>query len=245
VSALLTALGSVALAALVALAGYAGGGVMVAAVALTVLVVAVGWAGLLGLPDARGSAVVIALTGWAALAAAAFNRYQARPLAVFTSVVAFAVLLAFAHELLRRDGRPELVESVTGTLAGQVVAILGAGWVLLPDTAAGVAAVALTAVALGAARLVAAVRMPLRVLGWVQLALGGAAGSVVAVLLARSSLQAGIAAALAVAAVVAALDHVLADLGEVRTRLGLVAAASAPVTAVGMVGYGVIRLLAG
>src|SRR3712207_7517865 len=37
-------------------------------------------------------------------------------------VLALAVLLAFVHELLRRDGRERLVESVAGAAAGVVVA---------------------------------------------------------------------------------------------------------------------------
>ena len=57
-------------------------------------------------------------------------------------LLALGVLLAFAHELLRRDGRPRLVESVTGTFTGQAVVVLGAGWVFLPMTADGVGAVA-------------------------------------------------------------------------------------------------------
>lgn len=245
-NAVLAAIVSVVLAALMVLAGYAGGGlVAVAAVALAVLLVAIGWAVLLDLPDVRGSSAVILVSGWAALGVAAFYRTHARPLAVFTAVVAAAVLLAFAHELLRGQGRAKLVESVTGTLSGQVVVVLGAGWVLLPDTAADRAAVPVTAAALALARLVTAVPLPQRVLRWAQLLLGAGAGAAVAAVLARSSLAAGVGAAVAVAAVVAALDHVIADLPAARTRLGMIAGAAAPATGVGMVGYAAIRMLAG
>ncbi len=244
-SAALAALVSVVLAALVTLAGYAGGGVLVGAAALAVLVLAIGWAVLLDLPDPRGTAVVVAVTGWAALAVADANRAQDRPLATFAGVVAFAVLAAFAHELLRRDGRPRLVESVTGTFSGQVVALLAAGWVLLPAAAAGVAAVAVAAVAVGAARLVSAIPLPQRLTGWVELVVGGGAGAGAAVLLTPDTLQAGVSAAISVAVVVAVVDRLLATVVAVRTPLGMLSGGAAPVTTVGMVAYTVVRLFAG
>jgi hypothetical protein len=245
VTAVPAALVSVALTALVALAGYAGGGVLTIAVALTVIVVAIGWAVLLALPDPRGTAAVIALTGFAALAVADLGRSPGRPLAIFAAVVAFAVLAAFTHELLRRDGRPRLVESVTGTLSGQVVALLGAGWVLLPDAAAGVAAVAVAAAAAGMARMVAVVPFPQRVAGWAEMAAGAAAGAGTAVALTPDLLQTGVAVAVVVAAMVAGIDRLLVTVPGSGSRLGTLSAGAAPVAAVGMVAYAVIRLLAG
>lgn len=244
-SAVLAATTSVVLAALFALAGYAGGSVLLGAAALTVLVVALGWAPALQLPGRRGTTLVVLLTGWAALAVAWMNQNAARPLAAFAAVVAFAVLAAFAHELVRRDGRPRLVESVTGTLSGQVATVLAAGWVLLPGTAAGTSAVVVTAVAVGAARLVTAFPLPGRTAGWVSLAGGAVAGSIAAVVLAPDNIQACVVSAVAVATVVAGLDRLLATQALKRTSLGLLAVAAAPVSSVGMVAYTVIRLLAG
>jgi hypothetical protein len=244
-SAVLAAATSVVLAALFALAGYAGGTVLLGAAALTVLVVALGWASLLQLPGRRGTSLVVLLTGWAALAVAWLNQNATRPLAAFAAVMAFAVLAAFAHELLRRDGRPRLVESVTGTLSGQVATVLAAGWVLLPGTAAGTSAVVVTAVTVGAARLVTAFPLPQRTAGWACLAGGAVAGSVAAVVLASGNIQACVVAAVAVAAVVAGQDRLLATQAPKRSSLGLLAAAAAPVSSVGMVAYTVIRLLVG
>ena len=244
-SAVLAAATSVVLAALFALAGYAGGSVLLGAAALTVLVVALGWASALRLPGRRGTTLVVLLTGWAALGVAWVNQNAARPLAAFAAVVAFAVLAAFAHELVRRDGRPRLVEAVTGTLSGQVATVLAAGWLLLPGTAAGTSAVVVTAVAVGAARLVTAFPLPERSAGWVSLAGGAAAGSIAGVVLAPGNIQACVVAAVAVATVVAGLDRLLAAQVLKRSSLGLLAFAAAPVSSVGMVAYTVIRLLAG
>jgi hypothetical protein len=247
VTAAIAAAASLVLAALLALAGYAGSTVLLGAAALVVLVVAIGWPVLLQLPDVRGTSLVIVLTGWAAVGVAWLSAGDARPLATFAIVVAFAVLAAFAHELIRRDGRPRLVESVTGTLSGQVAAVLAAGWVLLPDSAPGVAGVVVAAAAAGAARLVTGLPLPGRLSGWVSLGLGAVAGTVAAVLLGRDSLQACVAAAITVAAVVAGLDRLLATqvAGGKRRPVGVLAIAAAPVSSVGMVAYTVIRLLAG
>jgi hypothetical protein len=246
-TAVLAAAASVVLAALLALAGYAGSSVLLAAAALVVVVVAIGWPALLQLPDARGTSLAIALTGWAAVAVAWLSEWQPRPLANFAVVVAFAVLAAFAHELLRRDGRPRLVESVTGTLSGQVSAVLAAGWVLLLGAAPGEVGVLVTAVAVGASRLVASLPLPDRAAGWTSLAFGAAAGSTAAFLLAEDGLQACVAAAIVVAGVVAGFDRLLAAQTRTPERgsTALLAAAAAPVSSVGMVAYTVIRLVAG
>jgi hypothetical protein len=243
----LAALASVVLAALMALAGYAGSSVLLAAGALVVLVVAIGWPVLLQLPDVRGTSLVVVLTGWAAVFVAWWGAGEIRPLATFAIVVAFAVLAAFTHELLRRDGRPQLVESVTGTLSGQVVAVLAAGWVLLPEAAPGVSGVVVAAVAVGAARVVGGLPLPGKVAGWVSLVVGAGAGSVAAVVLAEDSLQACVAAAIVASAVVAGLDRLLATQAaeNAHRSVGLLASAAAPVSSVGMVAYTVIRLLAG
>lgn len=246
-TAVLAAAASLVLAALMALAGYAGSSVLLAAAALVVLVVAIGWPVLLQLPDPRGTSLVIVLTGWAAVAVSWWSAGGARPLAIFAIVVALAVLAAFAHELTRRDGRPQLVESVTGTLSGQVTAVLAAGWVLLPGAAPGVAGVVVAAAAVGAARVVTALPLPGQVSGWASLVLGAGAGSAAALVLGRDGLQACVVAAVAAAAVVAGLDRLLATqaVEAKRSSVGLLAIAAAPVSSVGMVAYTVIRLLAG
>jgi hypothetical protein len=243
VTAVLAAVVSALMAALFVLAGYAGGTVLPGVAALVVLVVALGWAMLLRLPSPRGTSLVIVATGWSAIGVAWANEFGARPLAVFAAVLAFAVLAAFAHELVRSGSRPRLVESVAGTLSGQVVALLSAGWVLLPATAPGTAAVCVAAVTVGASRLVTGIPIPDRAAGWVSVAVGVSAGSLAAALLARDSMQACVASAVAVASVAAALDRLLAGQVPKQASVGLLAMAAAPVSSVGMVAYTVVRLL--
>jgi len=134
VTALPAALATVALAALIAVAGYTLVPLLLAAaVAMAVLLLARGWARVLDLPAPRGTAAVVVVTGWAAAALAVRAAGMTRPLAPFAALLALGVLLAFGHELVRRE-RHDLVESVTGTLSGQALALLGGGWVLLPTT---------------------------------------------------------------------------------------------------------------
>lgn len=109
---------------------------------------ALGWPRLVGLPSRSGSILVIALTGVLALVLVRL----AGTLVPLTAVLGFAVVAAFLHEMARRDGRPRLVESVTGTVTGAVAAASAAGWVVVSDV--GPPAVLVTAA--GAALTVAA-----------------------------------------------------------------------------------------
>ena len=70
------------------------------------------------------------------------------------AALAVSLLAAFLHQLLRRDGRPRLTESVAATAAGLAIVAIGANYVPLPRTlggsqtmAAAMAAIALSALA--------------------------------------------------------------------------------------------------
>ena len=250
VTAALAPLASVALAALVAVAAYTVYTPLVAvAVGVAVLALAMGWGGLLELPARRGTALVLTLTGWASAVIAVLAIGMVRPLAPFTALLAVAVLLAFAHELIRGQGRPHLVESVTGTLSGEAVALLGGGWVLLPSTRLGLTAVVAAAAATAGARLACLIPLPPRVAGWVALMLGVAAGTLAGVLVDPSQLMPVAVLSGVVSAVVAGLDQVFIGLPATRPASGAFSAisafsaAAAPVLAVGTVAYAVSRLL--
>jgi hypothetical protein len=234
---------SVAAAALIALAGYANGAVLAAAVALSVLALATGWAPLIDLPAPRGSAVLVGGTGLAALGVAVAVRDTVSPLAAFAGVIAGAVLAAFAHELLRRDGRTDVVESVSGSLSGQVLAVLGAGWVLLPSTPAGVEGVLVAAAAVGAARLATALPWRLLVTAWVGFAFGIVGATVASLVVGTIPLGTAATIGVTVAAAVAALDRLLSSGLDDRRSPGILAVAAAPVCAAGTVAYAAVRLL--
>jgi hypothetical protein len=242
VNAVLGALASVALAALVALSAYSGLAVLAAAVALVVLAVALGWPWLFDLPGPRGSGLVVAVVGWAGIVLALAVHDRARPLAWFAGLLALAVLMAFGREIVRPAPRDGLVESLTGTFAGEVVVVLAGGWLLVPGTALGAAGVLVGAAAVGAARLATALPWPGAVTGWVGVAAGTAAAGGAALFAVPARVGAGLLIGTAVAGVVAGLDRLLSEAQESRGSAALVAAAAAPQAAAGVVAYAVARL---
>lgn len=242
-TAVLAALASVALAGLVGVAGVLNPPLLAAAVGLVVLVVALGSGSLLGLPHPNGSSLLVLVSGWVGVAAAAFAPGGTDPLSLLAGLLAVSVLLAFGHELLRRDGRVDLVESVTGTVSGQVCALLASGWVLLPETSLGRAAIFVAAVAVGTARAATAVPLPAVVAGWVPLAAGTVAAVVAAQFTDPVRLLPAVVTGVTVSAVVAGLDRLLRHAPGGGTPLGVLSTAAAPVAAVGTVAYAVSRLV--
>jgi hypothetical protein len=243
VTAVIAAGSSVLAAALIALAGYASGGILAAAVALSVIALAGGWAPLIDLPAPRGSMILVGGTGLAALGTAVAVQDTVSPLGAFAGVIAGAVLAAFGHELLRRDGRVDVVESVTGSLSGQVIAVLAAGWVLLPTTPAGVEGVLVAAAGVAGARVAAELPWPVRITAWVGFAFGVAGSTVAALVVGEIELGTAATIGITVAGAVAALDRLLgSDLDRQRSP-GLLAAGAAPVCVAGTVAYAAVRLL--
>ncbi|NCT91290.1 hypothetical protein GXB85_10045 [Cellulomonas sp. APG4] len=233
-----------ALATLVAAAAYFGDLPLVAAGVVLTLLLAGGWAVLLGLPSPLGSAVVIALAGAGGVLAVAATRGDPllRDLPV---VLALGVLLAFVNELARQDGRLRLVESVTGTVTGVLVATAAAGWVAAGRAPGGSSLVVSGAVALAIAAAVSAVPLG----GWwgagVTAGAGTAGGAVVAAVMPRLDVLPGAVLGLAAGILVAAL-HVLYDSTPARTRpLAALAALTLPVSVSGFVVYVVGRVLVG
>jgi hypothetical protein len=244
VNAALGALASAALAGLVGLSAYSGSFVLALAVGLVVLVTAVGWAALFDLPAPVGSAVLVGAAGWAGVALALAVQHKTRPLAWFAALVAACVLAAFVREILRRPPREALIESLTGTLAGEVVVVLGASWLLVPRTGVGGVGVLLGAVAVGVARLATALPVSGSVSGWLGLGAGTAAAMGAAAIVSPVHLGPGALIGVAVAAVVAGLDRLLAHPQVTRGGAALVASSAAPVAAAGVVAYAIARLFA-
>ncbi|WP_432503747.1 hypothetical protein [Kineococcus arenarius] len=177
-----TATTTLALAVLVALAAFAGPFALALALVLLVALVAVGWPALLSLPSPRGTTAVVALAGLGAVAtgtavvSADRDALGAGPLAGVPAVAALALLAAFVHQLARRDGRPRLVESVSGTVTGQALGVLAACWSAVPATYAGAPLAPVVLVAVCAAAAVCATSWPLRVAGPVAVGAGALAG---------------------------------------------------------------------
>lgn len=122
--------GAVAVVGLVlAVAAVAGPAVLALALVAGVAVLAWGWAGALGLPTPRGTLAVI-LTGGLALVLSVATRTAEPWLLWVPAALSIAMILAFVHQLLRVDGRPRLVESVSSVVLA--LAVVACGVLLVP-----------------------------------------------------------------------------------------------------------------
>lgn len=212
-----------------------------AAVTLLVLVLAIGWPRLLSLPWAAGSATVLGLVGVGGVAAVELSDGK---LGTLPFVVACGLVLAFLVEMLRTDGRPRLVESLTGTVAGLAVAVCGVGWVAVVEHDGGPDLVVVSAGALAAAS-VAAVLAPWK--GWVSVgiavAAGAAVGTGIAAAVPATALGEGAVVGAAAGVLAASLHVLLEKLPTSTSRLGGLASAVVPVLVFGVVAYVVGDLL--
>jgi hypothetical protein len=233
-----------ALAAAVAVAGYLGGLPLSIAAGVLALVFALGWPTLAGLPFAPGSAAVVGLGGVGAVAVVHLTTTQ--PYLRYLPVVfAAAILLAFVNELLRRDGRTRLVESVSGTVAGTLIAVASAGWVAIGRIPGGEPIVVVGALALAVGSVVAAVHLAPWVGALVTIAASTAAGVLGGLLLPDISPVAGATLGLAVGILVATLHALFDQLPSLQRRWPSLAAVTLPVTVTGILVYVVGRVLVG
>lgn len=243
-----------ALAALVAVAGYVSDPTVLdvpyvvyalpAVVALLTLAFAFGWPVLAQLPSRPGSTVVIALCGVGAVAVV--QRTTDEPyLRGVPIVFAFSVLLAFVNELLRRGGREQLVESVTGTVAGTLIAATAAGWVATQHTPGGANLLVAGALALAAGSAVSA--LPFH--GWTDAGIttgaAVAAGAVGGLVLPLIDPVAGALLGVGVGVLVSSLQELFDRLPALSRRPAAVAALVVPVPVTGILVYVVGRVLVG
>lgn len=112
-------------AAALALATWAGTAPAAAILALLGIAFGLGWAQLVDVPATRGSGIVIALAALAAIGAAWATE------AGLALVIAGGVIASFVHQMLRKDGRPRLVETLSATVMGVLVVTAGMGWFVL------------------------------------------------------------------------------------------------------------------
>lgn len=232
-------------AVVLAVATFAGAWILTAATALCVLALAAGWPQTIRLPHPSGSGLLVGALGLAGLVAGATSvdsdAGRQRPLAAFAALIAIAVLSAFTHELARGDGRDDLVESLTGTLTGQILAVLAVGWVLLAQTGPGSSAVVVAVAGTVGARLAAA--FPGQLGAGLPMFVGSVAAVVASFAVSGVSAGQAFGVGLAVAGVGVAIDQVLAPLAIGRRDLStLLARAAAPVTAAGTMAYAVMRI---
>lgn len=117
---ILTLVATLLSAVLIAVSASAGQGILAAALAFGSLVIAWGWPRATGLPSPKGSSGVLALA--ALLLVGSVVAAEQSPYLRWTAgALAIALVAMFLQQLLRRDGRPRLAESVMGTAFGLVV----------------------------------------------------------------------------------------------------------------------------
>ena len=248
------AVSTAVLAAVVAVAGYFSeatvGGTVLGDLPLTVVAgllavgFAFGWPVLVSLPSRPGSTAVVALGGAGAVVIVHLTAGEP-PLRDLPVVFAFSILLAFVNELLRGGGRERLVESVSGTVAGTLVAAAAAGWVATQRTPGGEELVIAGALALAVGSAVAALPLKPWLGAGVTVGSALAAGALAGLALPGFDPLAGGLLGVAVGLLVAAL-HQLFDRLPVLSRLpASVAAIILPVTVTGILVYVAGRVLVG
>ncbi|WP_456846929.1 hypothetical protein [Cellulomonas sp. P5_C6] len=232
------------LAAAVAVAGYLGGLPLSIAAALLAIVFALGWPALADLPFKPGSAAVVALGGVGAVVVVHLTTDQ--PFLRYLPVVfAASILLAFVNELLRRDGRTRLVESVSGTVAGTLVAVAVAGWVAIGRTPGAESLVVVGALALAVGSAVVALHLAPWIGSLVTAGAAAGAGALGGLLLPGIDPLAGALLGLAVGILVATLHALFDQLPSLERRWPSLAAVTLPVTVTGILVYVVGRVLVG
>jgi hypothetical protein len=239
-----TAGATLAAAGLLSVAGYAGVWPLAVAAILVVAVMAWGWPTLVDLPSPRGSASLVALGGAACVLAVALSREE--PLLQWLALaLAGAVVGEFVHQLARRDGRPRLVECVTGTLAGVVVLASMSTWVALPRTPMQGSAVLLVTVPVAVGLALQALPVPGRLASVFGVEASALLAGLLAGLLPEPSVLAGVLIGLAAGAVAMMLHRLLSVLPPAGSAPAWLALALAPLASTGMVGYVALRLLVG
>ncbi|MDR0482642.1 MAG: hypothetical protein LBH13_05735 [Cellulomonadaceae bacterium] len=215
-----------------------------AAVAVVIVILtALGWARLLDLPNKGGTTVVVAAAGIGAVFVA-WQTAGAHIVRFLPVVVAMALVMSFVAEMMRQDGRSRLVESVSGTITGAVVAIAVAGWVATGRTVGGAAIVITAATAVAVAAAIGAIPMAR---GWVGavllLVLAGIAGAAAGHLIPHIDIVTGLVAGLAGGFGVAVIRVLVSRMPGIHKPMTALAAAAVPVSVGGILVFAVGTLL--
>lgn len=235
----------VAFSGLLTITAFAGPPMVALALAFAAGVMVWGWSALLGLPSPRGTSLVLAV-GSAGAILTALATSEDPFLAWMPAALAGSMIVAFIHQLARRDGRPRLVESIASTITAIAIVVSGASLVALPRIEHGpwVVTIASAAVAVSAVTDLAGASRRLR--PWLlPLAMLGGGGAAILVGHIFGVVAWGAAALLGVlaAGVSHAVRRVLATLPAISSARSQLVSACASVLTGGVVVYVVGRLL--
>jgi hypothetical protein len=236
---------TIALSALVALTGYAHPVLVALAVGLAGLVLAWGWPVLLGLPSRFGTTVVLVIGAVTCTTAAAVSPDEPY-LRWVPAALAVSLIAAFLHQLLRRDGRPRLTESVAASAAGLAVIASGVSYIPLPQTLGGAQTLAVAMAGLALAALAdLAVPSP-RLRAWALLlamVAGGLGGMLVSLQAGRPHPATGALIGVLVAGTSHAVRRILAVLPSMVSARSQLVSGATSVLLCGVVAYTLGRLL--
>jgi hypothetical protein len=235
----------VALAGLLTITAFAGPAMVALAVGLSAGIIAWGWAGLLGLPSPRGTTLVLAVGSAGAIGTVLATREDPF-LAWMPAALAGSMIVAFLHQLARRDGRPRLVESIASTITAIAIVVSGASLVALPRTDHGAWVVAIASAAVAVSAVTDLAGGSRRLIAWL-LPLAMLAGGAAAILVGHRLGVPGWGAAAFLGVLAAGVSHavrrVLATLPAISSARSQLVSACASVLTGGVVVYVVGRLL--
>jgi len=223
--------------ALVAAGVYLGQGAAAAAVAAIAVVYGFGWPRLVSVPSRRGSAIVIVGAGLAATVAG----WITGEVAWLAIVVAAGVIASFVHQMMRRDGRPRLFETVSATVTGVVVVASGVGWLTAATTPGGLEVVLVTAACLLSAAMMTIIPASGAVVASAAAVAAGAVGALVGSVLPTVGIVPGLLLGVAGGGVMALSHLMFNQFPASGYRRAALAAALMPVATLG----GPVHLLAG
>lgn len=240
---LIPAITTVLLSAALWIAGDLGAFAVTFVLLLLVVGLASGWPTLLGLPTPRGSTTVLALCGAVAiLVVLTTSPGLDQPLTWLAPTLACSIVATFMHQLLRRDMRPRLVDSVAGVVAGVVVVQSAAGWLPAMEREPGDAVVGLATLAVCALGLLLPLRRrTLTPLLWL---LGAGVAVLSSILVPAVSLGSGLLVALVVVTLMLAFDVMFHRLPSASSRQAAMSVATSGVCVTGLVVYMVGTVLA-
>ena len=232
------------------------GWVRLVLVAVLVPAAAQGWPALVRARHDLGGTIVMTISGLAA----ATSVYLLDDMGVAGLVMAFSILVAFVGQMLRRDGRHNLVEDLSSTVAGCLVVVSGSAWCALEPGLADPAIVVPTCLALFVGAVLTVLNVRARILevltATLPALLAGGAGYVLAAagFFGLSHISTATALQSAVACVVvgfvagilmAAGNRVLWTHRWVPGGRAAVASALVPILSVGVPVYAIARLMGG
>jgi hypothetical protein len=221
--------------------------VLAVALGITTIVLAWGWPRLLGSSSRFGSSFAIGVNGVLTAALAGITSDQPY-LRLVPVALAVGLGLMFGHQILRRDGRPRLTESVGITSFGLALVAVGSSWMPLSRSplATDVAVAALVAIAVSSLADLGVVSEKAR--PWmlpVAMVLGGGAALVTASVSDGPGPALAALTGLLVSGVAHVLRRVLVVLPGIGSLPAQLAAAAAGVLVPGVVAYGLSLALVG